>query len=279
MLSLDIAGVSFAIRLPSPEWLPLLADRYAAFPGAVDGAWHVTVRHDPSLAITDDPWIRHDGQVTTFRVSDHAGRFDLAARRAEVSAPAAARAAAGLDRTLAYICMQALPREHDGLLLHAAGVVLDGAGVVFTGASGTGKTTVARLAAGRGEVLTDENVILRLGGSEPELFSTPFWGHSTPPELIHRTNRRVPLAAVYLLAHAPEFRLSPLSPAQAVIALLSTEKVATERPESAAAWLAVAERLIARVPVYRLDFRPTAELWGFLAAGTRPYATAFAGSR
>lgn len=264
-LYLDVAGVTFAVELPSPAWRPALAERYAAFPGPARAAWQVAVAYDPDLAGAPAPWIRHDGPVTTYRFSDHAGRIDLAARRAEVTTRSEPRAAAALDRTLAYICMQALPREHDGLLLHAAGVVLDGAGHVFTGASGAGKTTVARLVAGRGQVLTDENVIIRLGPGGPELFSTPFWGHSTPPEMIHRTNRRVPLAAIYLLAHAPDFRLSPLTAGQAVVALLSTEKVSTERPDSAAAWLAVAERLIAQVPIYNLGFRPTAELWDFLA--------------
>jgi hypothetical protein len=97
------------------------------------------------------------------------------------------------------------------------------------------------------------------------LYSTPFWGHSTPPELIQRVNHRAPLAAVCLLEHAPDFRLDPLGPAEAVMALLTTEKVATERADSAAAWLAVAERLIALTPVYRLSFRPTPELWDFLS--------------
>jgi hypothetical protein len=166
--------------------------------------------------------------------------------------------------------MQALPRQGSGLLLHASGIVLDGAGYVFTGASGRGKTTVSRLAAGRAEVgrtevLTDENVIVRLGAGGAELCSTPFWGHSTPPELIHRVNRRAPLKAVCLLEHAPDFRLDRLGPAEAIMALLTTEKVATERADSAAAWLAVAERLIARTPVYRLSFRPTPELWDFLS--------------
>jgi len=269
MLELDIAGVTFAVTLPSPSWRTALAERYADFPGAAPATWQVAVTDDPALAIVDVPWIRHVGPVTTYRFPDHAGQIDLAARRAAISVRTEVRAAVALDRALAYVCLQALPREHDGLLLHAAGIVLDGAGHVFTGASGAGKTTVARLAAGggcgRGEVLVDENVIVRLGAGGPELCSTPFWGMSTPPELIHRTNRCVPLRGIYLLAHAPNFELTVLPPPEAVVALLLTEKVAAERAESAAAWLAVAEKLIATVPVCRLAFRPTAEIWDFLA--------------
>ena len=264
-LCLDTAGVTFGIDLPATAWQAPVAERYAAFISSNAASWHVTVTHDPSLRITRAPWVRHDGPVTAFRVSDHAGQLDLAACTAEVSAPAPARAGSALDRVLSYICMQALPRQGDGLLLHASGIVLDGAGYVFTGASGRGKTTVSRLAAGRAEVLTDENVIIRLGAAGAELCSTPFWGHSTPSELVHRVNRRAPLAAVCILEHAPDFRLDRLGSAEAVMALLTTEKVATERADSAAAWLAVAERLIARTPVYRLGFRPTPELWDFVS--------------
>ena len=116
------------------------------------------------------------------------------------------------------------------------------------------------------EVLSDENVIVRLGAGGPELCSTPFWGFSTPPELIQRVNRRMPLAAIHLLTHAPAFRLTPLTAGQAVLALLTTEKVATERADSAAAWLAVAERLVAQIPLSRLEFLPTVQIWDFLAS-------------
>ena len=263
-LGVEIAGIRFAIHLPLETWRAAIAARYAAFLAPIASGWTVSVAHEPARANPGTPWIRHEGAITTYGMGSDAGRIDLAAHQAQVSIARGASAAGALDRVLVYICMQALPREHDGLLLHAAGVEMDGAGHVFTGPSGAGKSTVARLADGRGEVLVDENVVLRLGAAGPELFSTPFWGQSTPPAMIRRVNRRVPLAAIYLLIQAPAFELSRLSPAEAVVALLTTEKVATERTESAGAWLAMAERLIAQVPIYQLAFRPTVELWDFL---------------
>ena len=265
LICLDIAGVTFAVQLPAPAWRPALAGRYAAFPGPSRAAWQVTVTHDPALAVVDSAWIRHDGPVTTYRVSDLAGRIDLEARRADVRIPSEARTASALERVIAYVCMQVLPREHAALWLHAAGIVRDGVGHVFFGASGAGKTTVAGLAAGYGQVLSDENVVVRLAASGPELLSTPFWGQSTPPALICRVNRRAPLRALYALAQAPAFDLARLGPAEAVMALLGTEKVATERAASADARLAVAARLVAHVSVYRLGFRPDRDLWDFLA--------------
>jgi hypothetical protein len=76
--------------------------------------------------------------------------------------------------------------------------------------------------------------------------------------------RTVPLTALYTLVHAPSFKLERLRPWEAVSALLGTEKIAVERVESATAWLAVAERILARAPVYRLSFPPTTNLWPFL---------------
>jgi hypothetical protein len=264
-LTLAIAGLPIAIALPDPAWIPGLRERYVAF--LADGAaaaWQVAVTHDPGLADEAAAWVRHDGPRTTFRLTEFEGWIDLAARQAAVSVPSEDRAASALERTLAYLLMQALPREHDSLLLHATAAVIAGRGHLFAGPSGAGKTTVARLAAGHADVLCDENAVVRLAAAGPELWSTPFWGMSSPPELVRRVAARVPLAAIYILTHAADFRLERLAPAQAALALLTTEKVTTERPESAAVWLAVADRLIAAVPVYRLGFRPTTELWDFL---------------
>ncbi len=264
-LDLEIGGLALRFALP-PGWLPPLRDRYAAFLTAQPPAWSVTVE-EGAVAVTESAaWISHEGPLSRFGVPGVAGWIDLAARTASIRTPSARGAWSAIERTAGYILMQALPREQEALWLHASGVVLRGRGHVFFGASGAGKTTVARLAAGHADLLCDENVVLKLAADAWELQSTPFWGHSTPPELIRRVNRRAPLDALYQLTHTPDFTVTRLSPADAVTALLGTEKVATERVDSALAWLAIAGRLVERVPVYRLGFRPTVELWDFLAS-------------
>jgi hypothetical protein len=262
-LELDIGGLALRFTLP-PGWLPPLQERYQAFLTARPPAWSVTVEEGAVAISESDAWISHDGPLSRFEVPGVAGWIDLAAKAASIRTPSARGAWSAIERTAGYILMQALPREQDALWLHASGVVLHGRGHVFFGASGAGKTTVARLAAGHADLLCDENLVLKLAPVGPELLSTPFWGHSTPPELIQRVNRCAPLAALYQLTHAPDFAATRLSPADAVTALLGTEKVATERVDSALAWLTVAGRLVERVPVYRLGFRPTVELWDFL---------------
>lgn len=289
-LTIDIAGLVIQVVTPESGWLELLADRYAASLSSSTPSWQVLFERDLLPAGDAAQWIEHVGPVTRFRVDACSGCIDLAAKHAEVrvldpammpaadsaglsqDSPPARRTiterivASAADRILSYVSMLALPRQQNGLLLHAVGVVLEGHGLCFFGPSGAGKTTIARLAAGRAEVLADENVIVRLGHDGPELLSTPFWGHSTPPDLIRRTNRCVPLHALYELAHAPAFGLTRLRHAGAVAALLGSEKVASERVESAAAWLAIAGALTDRTPVFRLEFLPSTALWDFLAS-------------
>lgn len=266
-LTLNIAGVVITVETPDEAWAAPLAARYADFLSQAAPTWRCALVHAPALAAPDPPWICHEGPTTRFHLAGLAGSIHLQERTAAVQTSDPRWAASAVERTLTYILMQALPREQDGMLLHGAGVVLaDGAGYLFAGPSGAGKTTVAGLAEGLGLVLSDENVAARLVGHGAVLWSTPFWGHSTPPERVRRINCRAPLARIFILEHAAEFALTALRPAAAVAALLSTEKVATERVASADAWLAIAGRLAATVPIYRLGFRPTPELWDFLAA-------------
>lgn len=263
-LCLEIAGITFGIHLPFEEWRAPVVERYAAFLTAAPPAWQVVVDYDPALVDPEAPCIRHEGTLTTFHLAGMRGVVDLAAHRTQASALSETDMSALVERLLAFICVEMLPRKHDAFLLHASGVVMSGAGYVFFGRSGIGKTTVAGLVGDRGEVLSDELVAVHLGAGGPELVSTPFWGVSIPPERIRRVNRRAPLVGLFELAQAETFSLKRLSATEAVLALLGMQKAMTELLESTQAWLAVAEQMVRQAPVYRLGFRPTAALWPFL---------------
>jgi hypothetical protein len=263
-LNLTIAGISFAISTPSETWCAELVHRYEPFLSDQTPRWRVRlVQEEPAIPAAP-AWVTHDEQVTSFRIGPVGGVIDLAARQAEVTVFQPGYGSSAVDRALSFILMQDLPRDFDALLLHGVAVVRNGWGLAHSGRSGVGKTTTARLAAGYADVLVDENLVVSLAGSQPTLLSTPFWGGSTPQKMIQRVNRQAPLRALLLPEHGSEFVLEPLSHGDAVLALLTTEKVAVERVSSAAAWLTTAEKLVDRVPTYRLYFRPTAELWPFL---------------
>lgn len=263
-LVLTVAGISFAVYAPDQKWAADLEKRYEAFLSNQSAIWELHLRYEDSSYPTTSSWINHDHQVTSFRVGGFTGFVDLATRQAELRLSNFRFVGSAVDRALSFILMQELPREHCALLLHGAAIVRHGWGLAHSGRSGAGKTTTARLAAGHADVLVDENLVVSLAGNQPELISTPFWGGGTPQEMIHRVNRKVPLRALLLLEHGPDFVLEPLSQGDAVLALLTTEKVAIERVSSASAWLTTTERLVSHVPTYRLIFRPTPDLWPFL---------------
>ncbi len=265
-LRLVIAGICFEVRAPATDWLVPLSDRYQLFAATDAPDWVVTLRVDPELERADPPWASHDEAQTTFHVGYSRGTIDLASNSAEVFAPAAQYAPSSVDRVLAFICTYDLPRRHDSLLLHGAAMVRRGQGLALSGRSGAGKTTASRMAAGHAQVLTDENLVLSLADGQPLLLSTPFWGASTPLEMIERVNVSAPLRAVLLLEHGPDFRLERLNGGDAVLALLTTEKLAVERVSSAVAWLDIAQRLVAAVPTYRLYL----ETNGGVVAFSRP---------
>lgn len=264
MVTLTVAGVNFAVSAPDGAWAAELAGRYAPYLSAAPPDWRVRLLHQADFDPAAAPWVIHEEQRTRFSVGHMTGVIDLAARVAEVTAPDLGYGGPAVDRTISFILMQELPRGHDALLLHGVALVRHGWGLAHCGRSGVGKTTTARLAAGYAEVLVDENLVISLAGGQPLLLSTPFWGGSTPLAMIRRVKRQAPLRALLLPEHGPDFALERLTDGDAVLALLTTEKVAIERVSSASAWLATAEKLVAQIPTYRLHFRPTQELWPFL---------------
>jgi hypothetical protein len=263
--TLDIAGVRIKVSLPA-AWLPGLTKRYGEFLSAQPAPWHLAVLHDPAVDSNMPGEVDHDGPQTRFHVATYRGTINLATQDAHVTTASEANAASAVERAASYILMQVLPREHSSLWLHAAGIIRNGYGYVFFGKSGAGKTTIASLAPQDADILCDENIVVSLTPGGAALHSTPFWGHSTPPHLIHRHKVSAPLAGLFALEHGSVFRLDPLSPAEAVAALLDTEKVATERVDSALAWLAIAANLVACPGVRRLTFRPETTLWEFLSS-------------
>lgn len=272
VLAMAVGGVGFRVYLPDDAWLDALAPLYAEFPLDCEPAWQIMVSHEPELDVAGQRRIEHHGPVTRFQTNQYAGWIDLARAQALTRTGSLDTAPAALESAVAYACMQTLPRTRHSVLLHAAGIQWRGCGLVVSGHAGAGKTTVARLAQGHGQLFNDEMMIVDLSEAQPQMVSTPFVGPTTPPELVRRSNRRAPASALLLLAHAPSFALAPLSPAEAALELLRTNLAAVERTASAAAWLAVVDRLAQALPAYQLRFRPTTELWDFLAGAWNPRA-------
>ena len=145
----------------------------------------------------------------------------------------------------------------DALAFHAAVLAGDGHGFLCVGASGAGKSTLVGLLPER--ALGDELSVVKRAEDRFTVMATPY-----------RQGRRgeARLAAIYLLSHGPTNRRTALPPAPAAQALTPQlfwpldDAVATQRT------LALLGELVERVPVWRLSFVPTPEVWDVIAAET-----------
>ncbi len=261
--TLALADLAFRVETPTRAWAQTLARLYRDFlhPGSAD--WRIHLHHRPHVPYADPPWARHTPTHTHFHIAFYQGAIHLPTHEAWITTPSLDLADSALARILITIATWTLPFHHS-LLLHASGIDIHGQGLAFCGPSGAGKSTIARFAPPGSVILNDENLILRLTSATPYLQNTPFWGRNTPEFQIHRRRHQTPLTAIFLLHQSPTWSLERLSPAQAILALAQTEKVALERPQHAQAWMDTLSRLTVQTPIYRLGFRPTPHLWTFL---------------
>jgi hypothetical protein len=160
----------------------------------------------------------------------------------------------------------------NGLLLHGASVEVSGRGLALLGASGAGKTTLARRLLSSGvRVIADEVAAVRVLAAEgPRLFGHPLprrLGDGQTPGL------GLPLAAIGLIAHAhtgggPRAQL--LAPAQAARAILQRVFLPAADTALIDGALGCAEALARAVPVYALalpdDARAVPAVLGLLDA-------------
>jgi hypothetical protein len=189
------------------------------------------------------------------------GEFNLASRRGRITQERNIYLFhTALRQFLAYL----LPLEGRGCLLHASGVALGGQAVGFFGVSGSGKSTIARLAPGA--VLTDESLALLHNGGRWVAYTTPFWGDYDPgPSSVESA----PLAGLFHLVKAAANRVTRLSWQEAVRELSQSLMYQIRDPAYEAALFRQACALASEVPCYRLEFRPTAEVWDTVSAALR----------
>jgi hypothetical protein len=150
--------------------------------------------------------------------------------------------------------------HNGGAVVHAAGAICDGHAFVFAGRSGAGKSTIARLLDAHGwEVVNDERVVIRVQRDEVLLYGTPW-----PGDLDKHSPSVAPVAGIFLLEHAPTTLAAPLTAAAAASALIPRCRLPFWDRRAMAGLLAAMDRIVARVPCYRLGFAPDASVLAFL---------------
>jgi hypothetical protein len=275
-----IAGLGIAVCSPGlplleesePDYLPFLApagdpgpdevrvelregDAGAAAAGRTifeAGESWVLRRQGDALTMTPLPASSDGRPPWSARIAERGRRVEITCSP-ELIGPGAAGPSLGspfhypLDQV---VLMLALAGE--GAVVHAAGVDLGRGGLVLAGASGAGKTTIARAAAAAGlAVLSDDRVIVRRDRAGWSVHGTPW-----PGEGRHAVNRGVPLRGLLFLSRGEEDHLAPLAPAAALRRLLPLTSLPLFDRELAGCALDCCADLVGAVPALELAFRP-----------------------
>src|SRR5207253_24384 len=164
------------------------------------------------------------------------------------------------DSFMRVFCSLAFVERH-GLLVHASSVVRNGRALLFPGVSGSGKTTVARL-SDDALVLSDEISIVRTVGNAARCHGSPFWGELARAGADHDAR----LGGIYFLSQADQHQVDPLTPRQALSALLPNVLWFARDSGLTATLLDVAGALVETVPCFRLRFTRDAGFWRLIDA-------------
>lgn len=162
--------------------------------------------------------------------------------------------------SLEYLCMgscfyRSLIHLGKGFMLHASAIEADGYAYLFSAPCGTGKSTHtglwrALLGEERTRMINDDKPAILEEDGIFYAYGTPFSGKTDL-----NLNIRAPVKGIAILEQG-ENRITRISPKEALYPLLNQ----MERPEKlkdTEKLLSMLDRLLQRVPVYRLQCEPT----------------------
>lgn len=302
-LTIEIGEIPILVRTDSIDFANLLENRYAEFvtPGERHGVMELKIEfvkdfgdrnsgfgkdgdRDVSARVESGRWVIERG--------DFRAEWDPQCNRGCVIQRANPYA---IDAVLRILHSLILART-GGFLVHAASAVRNGRAFVFAGVSGTGKTTLARLAPRDVALLTDEISYIspgsrtqtprpgarspepkpsiarsesKIGDSDPQnpipksvapafqAFGTPFAGELA---CIGR-NVRAPLGSLFLLEQGLENRIEALSEAEAARELLRHVLFFARDEELVRILFQTVLDFVTRVPVRRLVFARDPRVW------------------
>jgi len=260
---IDIGGLPIDVQTTDANFERLLLDRYGDYvKTGVTPQFELRVQLKPSepSSFDNDPdasarvWLEA-GEWQLERNDFHA-HWKSAGRSGEVFQSANPYA---IDSVLRIIHTLLLAPK-GGFLLHSSSAVRNGKAFLFSGVSEAGKTTMVRLAPADVAMLTDEASYINRIDGQYFAYGTPFYGEFGKPG----ENIRAPIAALYLLNKAPENRIDPIEPADALRRLLRNILFFAHEPEMVRLVFEAACSFVATVPVFQLSFFPDQRVWDLI---------------
>jgi hypothetical protein len=253
VVGLEIAGTACRLACDDRDFAARLARRYAAFPPADEPAplaVEITLTSHPASALVAEwsgPYARVTGRGSALAIAGlgFSGAFDEATGRGTITQPPDHEP---LETLLTAIYASRLLGD-GGCMLHAAAIVGRAGALVFFGPSGSGKTTVAELIGE--DVITDEITAIRPAAGAYVVSSVPWRGQP----------RAAPLAGLFRLRQATTTAVTPLSPRDAVRALLPSVFFCRADGAEFSRFLESADRMARAVPAYELAFTRDRSFW------------------
>jgi hypothetical protein len=253
---IEVGGIPIALRTTDPAFVKLLQDRFGDYvKTGLRGEFSFDVDLVASGFSDPDADVRvwmHDGAWLLER-GDFRAEWNPERRQGRICQTANPYS---IDSVFRIVHTLLLAQE-GGFLLHASSAVRNGKAFLFSGLSEAGKTTMVRLAPPEVTLLTDEASYVRKVGAQYVAYGTPFAGDLGEPG----KNISAPIAALYLLAKAPENRVEPIKPADAVRRLMRNILFFAHAPELVGLVFQAACAFVEAVPVFQLSFFPDHRVW------------------
>jgi hypothetical protein len=254
-VTVEIGGIPILLLPSAPSFCGVLERRYAGFlnPFSEPAYRFGIYLSSRGTASDEDARVFKRGPFWHLQRGDFRAQWDPRAGRGwirQCSNPYS------IDTVLRITHSLVLAQE-GGFLVHAASAIRGGRAFLFAGVSGTGKTTMARLAPPDAVVLTDEISYVRRTATGYRAYGTPFAG-----ELARSgTNTSAPLDTLYLLQQGPENRIEPIAPKEAARSLMRHILFFAHEEEMVAHVFDSVLAFVSKIRVARLVFTPDTRVW------------------
>lgn len=252
----EIGSLPIRLHCDDTAFLRQIRERYAGYVDSRDDAdFDFEIELAPPEAVSNDEDVNVICRAGCWlmRRGDFRAEWNIPTGRGRIRQT---KSPYSLDSVLRIVHTLLLARR-GGFLLHASSAIRNGRAFLFSGASGAGKTTMARLAPPDAALLSDEiSYVIR---SQDSYFAvgTPFYGELARPG----ENRSAPIESVYLLAKGPKHAIEPIRGADAVRGLMSNILFFARDPEFVKPVFDSAFDFVSQVPVRRLTFAPDSSIW------------------
>jgi hypothetical protein len=257
VVTIEVGGVSIALHTQDAAFRQEIENRYQGFVEAratphfefeldlYEPSESSAVSQELTVGIKDGEWWLERG--------DFCAHWNAQSSRGRIRQ---SRTPYAIDAVLRIVHTLILARQ-GGFLVHAASAIRGGKAFIFAGISGSGKTTMCRLAPPDAILLSDEISYVRRHNRVYVACGTPFSGE------LERAgeNRSAPVAGFFLLEKGSANKIEAMNAGEAVPRLLRNILFFAHDSSLVQYVFQSACEFVSSIPVLRLTFVPDRSVW------------------